>query len=156
MRKTRFNLMFYTCVSWLDATTFARKVLSTLLTLSSNFCSPILLRNYLYRCEKSLQWKSWRMAVHFRRNCFQERPWTIPVALQRTQNPYLTRQKGNLSGKINIVNNDTIVGRFDVVVSNVKAPNGVQATFCANLVVVVVRMTLSGIQQIVKETDLYY
>ena len=29
-------------------------------------------------------------------------------------------------GKIDIVNNDTMTGRFDVVISNVKAPNGVR------------------------------
>ena len=34
--------------------------------------------------------------------------------------------EGSLSGKINIVNNDTMMGRFDVVISNVKAPNGVR------------------------------
>jgi len=34
--------------------------------------------------------------------------------------------EGSLSGKIDIVNNDTMAGRFDVVISNVKAPNGVR------------------------------
>ena len=34
--------------------------------------------------------------------------------------------EGSLSGKIDIVNNDTMTGRFDVVISNVKAPNGVR------------------------------
>ena len=35
--------------------------------------------------------------------------------------------EGGLSGKIDIVNNDTMTGRFDVVISNVKAPNGVRS-----------------------------
>ena len=35
--------------------------------------------------------------------------------------------EGSLSGKIDIVNNDTMTGRFDVVISNVKAPNGVRS-----------------------------
>ena len=34
--------------------------------------------------------------------------------------------EGSLSGKIDIVNNDTMTGRFDVVISNVQAPNGVR------------------------------
>ena len=34
--------------------------------------------------------------------------------------------QGNLSGTISIVNNNPTVGSFDVVISNVKAPNGVE------------------------------
>ena len=33
--------------------------------------------------------------------------------------------QGNLSGKISVINNDTMTGRFDVLISDVKAPNGV-------------------------------
>ena len=34
--------------------------------------------------------------------------------------------QGNLSGTISIVNNNPTLGSFDVVISNVKAPNGVE------------------------------
>ena len=37
--------------------------------------------------------------------------------------------QGNLSGTISIVNNNPTLGSFDVVISNVKAPNGVETVF---------------------------
>ena len=72
-----------------------------------------------------------------KRNCFQENTslttvWTIPVASQRTHKPAADPTEGSLSGKIDIVNNDTMVGRLTL--SNVKAPNGVRTVSCTDLV----------------------
>ena len=62
--------------------------------------------------------------------------------------------QGNLSGTISIVNNNPTVGSFDVVISNVKAPNGVETVSSQFGQKLMVKMTLSGIRLTVKIMEL--
>ena len=62
--------------------------------------------------------------------------------------------QGNLSGTISIVNNNPTLGSFDVVISNVKAPMALKQSLFQFGQKLMVKMTLSGIRQLVKPTVL--
>ena len=52
--------------------------------------------------------------------------WTIQNGFTANASAEVDATQGNLSGTISIVSNNPTLGSFDVVISNVKAPNGVE------------------------------
>ena len=141
-------------------TTFARKVLLTPLNLGFRISGLLntLLKTVCKRCEKlALQWESWRVAVHFSSGIASRKTPLWPQcglyrSLYSERKTYSGSNRGSLSGKIDIVNNDTtMTGRFDVVISNVKAPNGVRSVSVPIWSETGVKMTLFGIQPTVKQ-----
>ena len=137
MRKNGYtNLMFYTSASWLDENNLRKK-------------GPINTAHFGLQNFWVAQYPSPKLSVHDAKSLryngkagawqFTSQAELLPGKhlfdhsvdyigrFTANAKPASDPTEGNLSGKINIVNNDTIAGRFDVVVSNVKAPNGVQA-----------------------------
>ena len=67
-----------------------------------------------------------------KRNCFRKTSlttvWTIPVALQRTRKPATDQpREATQVGRLTLSINDTMTGRFDVVISNVKGAKWVRS-----------------------------
>ena len=65
-----------------------------------------------------------------KQNYFQGNTFLIIILIIQGDLQQIIKQtsdptQGNLSGKISVINNDTMTGRFDVLISDVKAPNGV-------------------------------
>ena len=137
MRKNGYtNLMFYTSASWLDENNLRKKgpVNTAHFGLQNFWVAQYPSPKLSVNDAKSLRYNGKAGAWQFTsqaellpgKHLFDH---SVDYTGRFTANakPASDPTEGNLSGKINIVNNDTIAGRFDVVVSNVKAPNGVQA-----------------------------
>ena len=136
MRKNGYtNLMFYTSASWLDENNLRKKgpVNTTQFGLQNFWVAQYPSPKLSVNDAKSLRYNGKAGAWQFTsqaellpgKHLFDH---SVDYTGRFTANakPAADPTEGSLSGKINIVNNDTMAGRFDVVISNVKAPNGVR------------------------------
>ena len=136
MRKNGYtNLMFYTSASWLDENNLRKKgPVNTAQFGLQNFWvaqypSPKLSVNdakSLRYNEKAGAWQFTSQAELLPGKHLFDHSVDYTGRFTANAKPAADPTEGSLSGKINIVNNDTMMGRFDVVISNVKAPNGVR------------------------------
>ena len=137
MRKNGYsNLMFYTSASWLDENNLRKKgPVNTAQFGIQNFWvaqypSPKLSVNdakSLRYNGKAGAWQFTSQAELLPGKHLLDQSVDYTGRFTANAKPAADPTEGKLSGDISIVNNDSMVGRFDVVVSNVKAPNGVQA-----------------------------
>ena len=136
MRKNGYNnLMFYTSASWLDENNLRKKgpVNTAQFGLQNFWVAQYPAPKLSVEDAKSLRYNgkagAWQFSSQAEllpgKHLFDH---SVDYTGRFTANakPATDPTVGNLSGTINIVNNDTMAGRFDVVISNVKAPNGVQ------------------------------
>ena len=136
MRKNGYtNLMFYTSASWLDENNLRKKgpVNTAQFGLQNFWVAQYPSSKLSVNDAKSLRYNGKAGAWQFTsqaellpgKHLFDH---SVDYTGRFTANakPAADPTEGSLSGKINIVNNDTMAGRFDVVISNVKAPNGVR------------------------------
>ena len=136
MRKNGYNnLMFYTSASWLDENNLRKKgpVNTAPFGLQNFWVAQYPAPKLSVEDAKSLRYNgkagAWQFSSQAEllpgKHLFDH---SVDYTGRFTANakPAADPTVGNLSGTINIVNNDTMAGRFDVVISNVKAPNGVQ------------------------------
>ena len=136
MRKNSYtNLMFYTSASWLDENNLRKKgpVNTAQFGLQNFWVAQYPSPKLSVNDAKSLRYNGKAGAWQFTsqaellpgKHLFDH---SVDYTGRFTANakPAADPTEGSLSGKINIVNNDTMAGRFDVVISNVKAPNGVR------------------------------
>ena len=136
MRKNGYtNLMFYTSASWLDENNLRKKgpVNTAQFGLQNFWVAQYPSPKLSVNDAKSLRYNGKAGAWQFTsqaellpgKHLFDH---SVDYTGRFTANakPAADPTEGNLSGKISIVNNDTMAGRFDVVISNVKAPNGVR------------------------------
>ena len=136
MRKNGYtNLMFYTSASWLDESNLRKKgPVNTAHFGLQNFWiaqypSPKLSVNdakSLRYNGKAGAWQFTSQAELLPGKHFFDHSVDYTGRFTANAKPAADPTEGTLSGKISIVNNDTMTGRFNVVVSNVKAPNGVR------------------------------
>ena len=136
MRKNGYtNLMFYTSASWLDENNLRKKgPVNTAQFGLQNFWvaqypSPKLSVNdakSLRYNGKAGAWQFTSQAELLPGKHLFDHSVDYTGRLTANAKPAADPTEGSLSGKIDIVNNDTMTGRFDVVISNVKAPNGVR------------------------------
>ena len=136
MRKNGYtNLMFYTSASWLDENNLRKKgPVNTAHFGLQNFWvaqypSPKLSVNdakSLRYNGKAGAWQFTSQAELLPGKHFFDHSVDYTGRFTANAKPAADPTEGTLSGKISIVNNDTMAGRFNVVVSNVKAPNGVR------------------------------
>ena len=136
MRKNGYtNLMFYTSASWLDENNLRKKgPVNTAHFGLQNFWvaqypSPKLSVNdakSLRYNGKAGAWQFTSQAELLPGKHFFDHSVDYTGRFTANAKPAADPTEGTLSGKISIVNNDTMTGRFNVVVSNVKAPNGVR------------------------------
>ena len=136
MRKNGYtNLMFYTSASWLDENNLRKKgPVNTAQFGLQNFWvaqypSPKLSVNdakSLRYNGKAGAWQFTSQAELLPGKHFFDHSVDYTGRFTANAKPAADPTEGTLSGKISIVNNDTMTGRFNVVVSNVKAPNGVR------------------------------
>ena len=136
MRKNDYtNLMFYTSASWLDENNLRKKgPVNTAHFGLQNFWvaqypSPKLSVNdakSLRYNGKAGAWQFTSQAELLPGKHFFDHSVDYTGRFTANAKPAADPTEGTLSGKISIVNNDTMAGRFNVVVSNVKAPNGVR------------------------------
>ena len=137
MRKNGYtNLMFYTSASWLDENNLRKKgpVNTAQFGLQNFWVAQYPSPKLSVNDAKSLRYNGKAGAWQFTsqaellpgKHLFDH---SVDYTGRFTANakPAADPTEGSLSGKINIVNNDTMAGRFDVVISNVKAPNGVRS-----------------------------
>ena len=137
MRKNGYNnLMFYTSASWLDENNLRKKgpVNTAQFGLQNFWVAQYPAPKLSVEDAKSLRYNgkagAWQFSSQAEllpgKHLFDH---SVDYTGRFTANakPAADPTVGNLSGTINIVNNDTMAGRFDVVISNVKAPNGVQS-----------------------------
>ena len=137
MRKNGYtNLMFYTSASWLDENNLRKKgpVNTTQFGLQNFWVAQYPSPKLSVNDAKSLRYNGKAGAWQFTsqaellpgKHLFDH---SVDYTGRFTANakPAADPTEGSLSGKIDIVNNDTMTGRFDVVISNVKAPNGVRS-----------------------------
>ena len=137
MRKNGYsNLMFYTSASWLDENNLRKKgPVNTAQFGLQNFWvaqypSPKLSVNdakSLRYNGKAGAWQFTSQAELLPGKHLLDQSVDYTGRFTANAKSAADPTEGKLSGDISIVNNDSMVGRFDVVVSNVKAPNGVQA-----------------------------
>ena len=129
------NLMFYTSASWLDENNLRKKgPVNTAQFGLQNFWvaqypSPKLSVNdakSLRYNGKAGAWQFTSQAELLPGKHFFDHSVDYTGRFTANAKPAADPTEGTLSGKISIVNNDTMTGRFNVVVSNVKAPNGVR------------------------------
>ena len=129
------NLMFYTSASWLDENNLRKKgPVNTAHFGLQNFWvaqypSPKLSVNdakSLRYNGKAGAWQFTSQAELLPGKHFFDHSVDYTGRFTANAKPAADPTEGTLSGKISIVNNDTMAGRFDVVISNVKAPNGVR------------------------------
>ena len=136
MRKNGYtNLMFYTSASWLDENNLRKKgPVNTAQFGLQNFWvaqypSPKLsvndAKSLLYN-GKAGAWQFTSQAELLPGKHLFDHSVDYTGRFTENAKPAADPTEGSLSGKIDIVNNDTMAGRFDVVISNVKAPNGVR------------------------------
>ena len=136
MRKNGYtNLMFYTSASWLDENNLRKKgpVNTAQFGLQNFWVAQYPSPKLSVNDAKSLRYNGKAGAWQFTsqaellpgKHLFDH---SVDYTGRYTANakPAADPTEGSLSGKIDIVNNDTMTGRFDVVISNVKAPNGVR------------------------------
>ena len=136
MRKNGYtNLMFYTSASWLDENNLRKKgpVNTAQFGLQNFWIAQYPSPKLSVNDAKSLRYNGKAGAWQFTsqaellpgKHLFDH---SVDYTGRFTANskPAADPTEGSLSGKIDIVNNDTMTGRFDVVISNVKAPNGVR------------------------------
>ena len=136
MRKNGYtNLMFYTSASWLDENNLRKKgpVNTAQFGLQNFWVAQYPSPKLSVNDAKSLRYNGKAGAWQFTsqaellpgKHLFDH---SVDYTGRFTANakPTADPTEGTLSGKISIVNNDTMAGRFNVVVSNVKAPNGVR------------------------------
>ena len=136
MRKNGYsNLMFYTSASWLDENNLRKKgpVNTAQFGLQNFWVAQYPSPKLSVNDAKSLRYNGKAGAWQFTsqaellpgKHLFDH---SVDYIGRFTANakPAADPTEGSLSGKIDIVNNDTMTGRFDVVISNVKAPNGVR------------------------------
>ena len=136
MRKNGYtNLMFYTSASWLDENNLRKKgpVNTAQFGLQNFWVAQYPSPKLSVNDAKSLRYNGKAGAWQFTsqaellpgKHLFDH---SVDYTGRFTANakPAADPTEGTLSGKIDIVNNDTMTGRFDVVISNVKAPNGVR------------------------------
>ena len=136
MRKNGYtNLMFYTSASWLDENNLRKKgpVNTAQFGLQNFWVAQYPSPKLSVNDAKSLRYNGKAGAWQFTsqaellpgKHLFDH---SVDYTGRFTANakPAADPTEGTLSGKINIVNNNTMAGRFDVVISNVKAPNGVR------------------------------
>ncbi len=136
MRKNGYtNLMFYTSASWLDENNLRKKgPVNTAQFGIQNFWvaqypSPKLSVNDAKSLRYNGKAGAWQFTSQAEllpgKHLFDH---SVDYTGRFTANakPAADPTEGSLSGKIDIVNNDSMTGRFDVVISNVKAPNGVR------------------------------
>ena len=136
MRKNGYtNLMFYTSASWLDENNLRKKgpVNTAQFGLQNFWIAQYPSPKLSVNDAKSLRYNGKAGAWQFTsqaellpgKHLFDH---SVDYTGRFTANakPAADPTEGSLSGKIDIVNNDTMAGRFDVVISNVKAPNGVR------------------------------
>ena len=137
MRKNGYtNLMFYTSASWLDENNLRKKgpVNTAQFGLQNFWVAQYPSPKLSVNDAKSLRYNGKAGAWQFTsqaellpgKHLFDH---SVDYTGRFTENakPAADPTEGSLSGKIDIVNNDTMTGRFDVVISNVKAPNGVRS-----------------------------
>ena len=137
MRKNGYsNLMFYTSASWLDENNLRKKgpVNTAQFGLQNFWVAQYPSPKLSVNDAKSLRYNGKAGAWQFTsqaellpgKHLFDH---SVDYTGRFTANakPAADPTEGSLSGKIDIVNNDTMAGRFDVVISNVKAPNGVRS-----------------------------
>ena len=136
MRKNGYtNLMFYTSASWLDENNLRKKgpVNTAQFGLQNFWVAQYPAPKLSVNDAKSLRYNGKAGAWQFTsqaellpgKHLFDH---SVDYTGRFTANakPAADPTEGSLSGKIDIVNNDTMAGRFDVVISNVQAPNGVR------------------------------
>ena len=136
MRKNGYtNLMFYTSASWLDENNLRKKgpVNTSQFGLQNFWVAQYPSPKLSVNDAKSLRYNGKAGAWQFTsqaellpgKHLFDH---SVDYTGRFTANakPAADPTEGSLSGKIDIVNNDTMTGRFDVVISNVQAPNGVR------------------------------
>lgn len=136
MRKYGYNnLMFYTSASWLDENNLGyRGPVSTSQFGIENFWVAQYPSSTLTETSaKNMRYNSKTGAWQFTatanllpgKHVFDH---SVDYTGRFTANASaeVDATQGNLSGTISIVNNNPTVGSFDVVISNVKAPNGVE------------------------------
>ena len=136
MRKNGYtNLMFYTSASWLDENNLRKKgpVNTAQFGLQNFWVAQYPAPKLSVNDAKSLRYNGRAGAWQFTsqaellpgKHLFDH---SVDYTGRFTANakPAADPTVGNLSGTISIANNDTMAGRFDVVISNVKAPNGVR------------------------------
>ena len=136
MRKNGYtNLMFYTSASWLDENNLRKKgpVNTAQFGLQNFWVAQYPSPKLSVNDAKSLRYNGKAGAWQFTsqaellpgKHLFDH---SVDYTGRFTANakPAADPTVGNLSGKISISNNDTMAGRFDVVISDVKAPNGVR------------------------------
>ena len=136
MRKNGYtNLMFYTSASWLDENNLRKKgpVNTAQFGLKNFWVAQYPSPKLSVNDAKSLRYNGKAGAWQFTsqaellpgKHVFDH---SVDYTGRFTANakPVADPTVGNLSGKISISNNDTMAGRFDVVISDVKAPNGVR------------------------------
>ena len=137
MRKNGYtNLMFYTSASWLDENNLRKKgpVNTAQFGLQNFWVAQYPSPKLSVNDAKSLRYNGKAGAWQFTsqaellpgKHLFDH---SVDYTGRFTANAKSAADptEGSLSGKIDIVNNDTMTGRFDVVISNVKAPNGVRS-----------------------------
>ena len=135
MRKNGYtNLMFYTSASWLDENNLHKKgPVNTAQFGIENFWvaqypAPKLSANDAKTLRYNGKAGAWQFSSQTEllpgKHLFDH---NIDYTGRFTANYKQTSDptQGNLSGKISVINNDTMTGRFDVLISDVKAPNGV-------------------------------
>ena len=136
MRKNGYtNLMFYTSASWLDENNLRKKgpVNTAQFGLQNFWVAQYPAPKLFVNDAKSLRYNGKAGAWQFTsqaellpgKHLFDH---SVDYTGRFTANakPAADPTVGTLSGTISIANNDTMAGRFDVVISNVKAPNGVR------------------------------
>ena len=136
MRKNGYtNLMFYTSASWLDENNLHKKgpVNTAQFGLQNFWVAQYPSPKLSVNDAKSLRYNGKAGAWQFTsqaellpgKHLFDH---SVDYTGRFTANakPAADPTEGTLSGKISISNNDTMAGRFDVVISDVKAPNGVR------------------------------
>ena len=136
MRKNGYtNLMFYTSASWLDENNLRKKgpVNTAQFGLQNFWVAQYPSPKLSVNDAKSLRYNgkvgAWQFTSQAEllpgKHLFDH---SVDYTGRFTANakPAADPTEGSLSGKIDIVNNDTMTGRFDVVISNVQAPNGVR------------------------------
>ena len=136
MRKNGYtNLMFYTSASWLDENNLRKKgpVNTAQFGLQNFWVAQYPAPKLSVEDAKSLRdngkagaWQFSSQAELLPGKHLFDHSVDYTGRFTANAKPAADPTVGNLSGTINIVNNDTMAGRFDVVISNVKAPNGVQ------------------------------
>ena len=136
MRKHGYNnLMFYTSASWLDENNLGyRGPVSTSQFGIENFWvaqypSSTLTATNAKNMRYNAKTGAWQFSATANllpsKHVFDH---SVDYTGRFTANASaeVDATQGNLSGTISIVNNNPTVGSFDVVISNVKAPNGVE------------------------------